>query len=161
MHGGTITAASEGKNRGATFTVTLPAAKSASRRAAPRPHRQPTLHCDLLLVEDHADTRNALARLLKIAGCVVVSAATVAEALDIAATQSFDLVLSDIGLPDASGLHLMRELKARHGLRGIALTGYGMDDDISRCKEAGFDAHLTKPVDFQVLEQMIQRMTRE
>jgi len=69
--------------------------------------------------------------------------------------RGLDLVISDLGLPDGSGLDLMRELSQRHGLRGIALSGYGMDDDIRRSREAGFDAHLTKPVSLQTLQEAI------
>ncbi|MFP5284955.1 MAG: response regulator, partial [Thermoanaerobaculia bacterium] len=63
----------------------------------------------------------------------------------------------DLGLPDGSGLDLMRELGARHGLRGIALSGYGMEEDVQRSREAGFETHLTKPVNLETLREAIRR----
>ena len=91
-------------------------------------------------------------------GCDVKSAGLVSEALEMAATQSFDVLISDIGLPDGSGVELMRELKAKCGLRGIALSGYGMEEDLAKSTDAGFEAHLTKPVHFQVLVETVRRL---
>ena len=70
-----------------------------------------------------------------------------------------DLVISDLGLPDGTGLDLMRELGGRYGLRGIALSGYGMDEDIQRSRDAGFAPHLTKPVTLQMLQEAILQAT--
>lgn len=70
-------------------------------------------------------------------------------------------MISDLGLPDGSGLDLMRQLRTEHGLRGIALTGYGMEDDVRETGDAGFSDHLTKPVDVQMLEGAIRRVVRE
>jgi CheY-like chemotaxis protein len=86
----------------------------------------------------------------------VTSAATVADALRHADHSRFDLLISDLGLPDGSGLDLMRELKEKYHLTGICLSGYGMDHDIRRSKEAGFARHLTKPVDFRRLKATIE-----
>jgi CheY-like chemotaxis protein len=77
------------------------------------------------------------------------------EALAAAAVEKFDAVISDLGLPDGTGFELMEKLRARHGLRGIALSGYGMDEDVRRSEEAGFSAHLTKPIDFAQLERAL------
>ena len=161
MHGGTIAAFSEGRGKGACFTVTFPATvpvvpttTGGSTRVAP------ALLCTVLLVEDHLDTRQIMTRLLKRFGCVVVSAGTVAEALELAAAQTFDVLISDVGLPDGSGTDLMRELKSKYGLRGIALSGFGMDDDLARSKEAGFEAHLTKPVNVHALEEAVRRIAK-
>ena len=74
-------------------------------------------------------------------------ATSVSGALAIAQQEPLDLVISDLGLPDGTGLDLMRELRTRHGLRGICLSGYGMEEDLERSAEAGFIEHLTKPVD--------------
>ena len=82
----------------------------------------------------------------------VAAAATVAEARALAGTRSFDLLITDIGLPDGNGYDLMSELGKKSHLRGIALTGYGMEHDVARSENAGFDAHLTKPVRIQSLE---------
>jgi CheY-like chemotaxis protein len=167
LHGGDLTAASGGRDRGATFTVRLPATlpeqpapsaldETVSRYRPPLPPEGVRLR--LLLVEDHPDTADALAALLSDRGHAVTVARNVAEGLAAAAAvdaaereAAFDLVISDVGLPDGSGLDLMRELAERHGLRGIALSGYGMEEDVQRSREAGFLAHLTKPVDVQAL----------
>ena len=98
--------------------------------------------------------------LLERMGCTVHPAASVAEALELAERVRADLVISDIGLPDGSGVELMRELQSKHALRGIALTGFGMEQDIAAAKAAGFDVHLTKPVDARVLREQVQRVLR-
>ena len=74
------------------------------------------------------------------------------------AAQRFDLVVSDIGLPDGSGLEVMRHIRKRYGLRGIAFSGYGTDDDVRASKEAGFEHHLTKPVKFDQLVGLIMQV---
>jgi CheY-like chemotaxis protein len=120
----------------------------------------------ILLVEDHPDTAEAMADLLRATGHQVLVAGGVMEGLALAdATlqgrrrdDRIDLVLSDIGLPDGSGLDLMSELSHRYGLRGIALTGYGMEDDVARSREAGFSRHLTKPVNLEQLETAIRQV---
>ena len=109
----------------------------------------------LLLVEDHAPTLQVLASLLTRAGCQLVTAGTVAEALAAAAVGNFDLVISDLGLPDGTGIQLMSQLRARYGLRGIALSGYGAEEDIARAHQAGFVAHLTKPVRMADLRKLL------
>jgi CheY-like chemotaxis protein len=110
----------------------------------------------ILLVEDHEPTRTALVRLLAGRGYEVVSAGTAAAALDEAAKTHFDLVVSDIGLPDRDGFALMRDLRDLYGMRGIALTGYGMEDDVDdRTGNSGFIAHLTKPVSVAVLDRAL------
>jgi signal transduction histidine kinase/ActR/RegA family two-component response regulator len=165
LHGGTISAASAGPGRGARFTVRLPtvsapAGSSAPATQLPRAAAAGKLH--LLLVEDHADTAEILTRRLSRIGHRVTHAGTLQSALDtVAAAQSsgngdtFDLVISDLGLPDGSGLDLMRKLSAEHGLRGIAISGYGMESDIQHSAEAGFERHLTKPIDFDHLRRAI------
>lgn len=114
----------------------------------------------LLLVEDHVDTAEAMAELLGTLGHEVTVAGSVAGAREAAQGRELelDLVISDLGLPDGTGLDLMRELAA-HGLRGIALSGYGMDEDIQRSREAGFTYHLTKPVTLQTLQEAILQAT--
>jgi CheY-like chemotaxis protein len=117
----------------------------------------------LLLVEDHADTAEAMADLLRALGHEVTVAGSVGSALDAAEAQGrrFDLVVSDLGLPDGSGLDLMRELSGTYGLKGIALSGYGMEEDVLRSREAGFSKHLTRPVDMQALKAAILASARE
>jgi CheY-like chemotaxis protein len=111
----------------------------------------------LLLVEDNQATLEVLGRILRKQGHDVVTASTVEAARDFAANQEFDLVISDIGLPDGNGIDLMNELTHDHGLRGIALSGYGMDEDLARTKNAGFIAHLVKPVDVDRLNRVLEQ----
>ena len=112
----------------------------------------------MLLVEDHADTARLLAKLLTRQGFRVRTAHTVAAALDLAAAEPFDIVVSDIGLPDASGYELMAQLRDRYGAKGIALSGFGMEEDIRQSREAGFAEHLTKPVNLDQLHDAIKRV---
>lgn len=167
LHQGRIVAASDGAGMGSTFTVWFPCAP-AEADAPARPSRSDAADGDgaasdlrqqrplrILLVEDHLDTATALADLLDLLGHQVVVAHDVASGLAAAATalagEGLDLVISDLGLPDGSGLDLMRELSRGHRLRGIALSGYGTDKDIHASHEAGFALHLTKPVDLDRL----------
>ena len=99
-----------------------------------------------------------MARLLATRGHHVVTAEGAASAVAAAEGTDFDLLISDLGLPDGSGLDLIRQLRATRPIPGIALTGHGMDDDIRRSREAGFVEHLTKPVDFRSLEEAIARV---
>jgi CheY-like chemotaxis protein len=116
----------------------------------------------ILLVEDHADTSAILLRLLRRMGHEVIHASTIAEGSRIAHDQmrsaGFNLVLSDLGLPDGSGLDLMRELSTAYGLKGIALSGFGMDSDLEQSRSAGFARHLIKPVDIAVLKATIAEL---
>jgi PAS domain S-box-containing protein len=164
MHGGTISAESAGKDCGAAFTVSLrtvaPRASVPVVETAPPVHAAVHAKAKLLLVEDHPDTVRVLARLLQQSGFQVKTAGSVAAALQLAAQEHFDLVISDIGLPDASGYELMRQLKELHGLKGIALSGYGMEDDMRKSREAGFIDHVTKPVNVQKLEAVIESASR-
>jgi CheY-like chemotaxis protein len=102
-----------------------------------------------------------LRRLLKSRGHEVKDAACAEAALSLAATNEFDLIISDIGLPDASGLELMPQLKSRYGLRGISISGYGMEVDLRNSATAGFSAHFVKPVDFQQLHGAVQRLAED
>ena len=106
----------------------------------------------ILLVEDHEPTRSSLARLLMHRYYEVITAASVAEARMHAESKEFHLLISDIGLPDGNGYDLMMELSKNRPVKGIALTGYGMEQDVVRSQTAGFVAHLTKPVGIQSLE---------
>jgi DNA-binding response OmpR family regulator len=110
----------------------------------------------LLIVEDHEPTLRTMARLLERDGHCVFTAATIRDALAQVDAHECDLVISDLGLPDGSGLDLMREIRRRRGWPGIALSGYGMEDDVRRALESGFGAHLVKPVDVTQLRQTIE-----
>jgi CheY-like chemotaxis protein len=158
LHLGKLTANSDGRDRGSVFRLVLAtAAPVASAPTAPKPVESARIDQRILLVEDHHDTRRVLARLLKSLGCHVVAAANMREALEAAEAGEFDLLLSDIGLPDGSGLDLMQILKSTIR-RGIALSGFGQPEDLRRSQEAGFELHLTKPVNFNVLIDVLQQV---
>jgi len=160
LHGGTISVQSEGKDRGASFRVTLdvlPEPVAASVEAASGDFAI-TRSLRLLLVDDHADTRHILSRLLGKCGHEVSTADSGQNALKLMETEQFDALISDIGLPDTSGYELVREAKRRQPLQGIALSGFGMEEDVRRSLEAGFDYHLTKPVEFQDLKSLLQKI---
>jgi CheY-like chemotaxis protein len=163
-HRGTITASSQGRNSGASFTLTFPTVNPRHFRPAERARsgggEQRSL--SILLVEDHPDTSRALQRLLSSNGHDVQAAGSVREAIEIAGAGDFDLLISDLGLPDGTGIDLLRALRADAGgtqrFHAIALTGFGMDEDVARTRAAGFDEHLTKPIDFPKLQAAIQRL---
>jgi PAS domain S-box-containing protein len=176
LHGGRIGAQSEGPGRGATFTVRLPIGAERLETSAPAPHPASVANAPegpadgnrplrILLVEDHPDTAEAMETLLSVVGHRVTVAHCASEALaaakeehDSGRLDGFDLVISDLGLPDLSGHELMSQLKSRFHLRGIALSGYGMDEDVQRSHEAGFELHLTKPVNLQLLQDAIRQV---
>jgi CheY-like chemotaxis protein len=165
MHQGTIRAESPGPGCGATFTVELPGTNdpvgSAPSSAAGNSHlSEHEAPLRLLLVEDHAPTLLVLSRLLTRAGHQVSAAKSIAEARAAAATGAFDLVISDLGLPDGTGIDLMQQLQDAHGLRGIALSGYGTEDDLRRSQDAGFVAHLVKPVDINDLRRALRNVAK-
>jgi signal transduction histidine kinase len=158
-HKGTITAKSAGRNKGSTFTVLFPTSTEATVAAKPiisprLPERQSRR---VLLVEDHEDTNHALTNLLRRSGYHVHSANSVQSALDLAANQEFDVLISDLGLPDGSGIDLMRKLNSGRPLLAIALTGYGTEDDIRKSYDGGFSHHLVKPIDVNKLDLLIQQ----
>ncbi len=162
--GGSLTATSRGPGEGATFRVELPEG-SADDAVAPLPGATDSAaephERRILLVEDHADSARAAADLLRELTYRVAVASSVAEALAAAAREPFDLVLSDLGLPDGSGLDLMRMLRQRYALRGIAISGYGMEEDRRASQEAGFVDHLVKPISFERLAASLQRFFDE
>jgi CheY-like chemotaxis protein len=115
----------------------------------------------ILLVEDHDDSRLIFQLVLEHKGHSVQAAATAEQALILAENHEFDLVISDIGLPDISGAELMAILRDRYSMRGIAITGFGRGDDIQPGKSAGFDYHLTKPLDPADLDRLLTEMGEE
>jgi CheY-like chemotaxis protein len=161
---------SEGTDKGATFTLRVdtivpsgqhnrhdepPGGGGAAAATNALGQSKP---CRVLLVEDHADTRHVMSRLLTSFGCVVTAAASVKEALDASERQTFDVLLSDIGLPDGSGIDVMRHVGSRFNVKGIAISGFGQEDDLRRSREAGFVTHLTKPVNLQTLREVIRKV---
>ena len=167
-HGGTLTATSGGPGRGATFAVEMPTVapppsvitgapaappvQLAADQPAPRAKR-------ILLVEDHDDTRRIMARLLRGFSYEVVQADCIAAALRACGRDEPrpDLIISDLGLPDGSGLELMRQLLNRGPIKAIALSGFGMEEDVAQSRSAGFCDHLTKPIDVRTLRAAIER----
>lgn len=167
LHGGVIRAGSGGPGQGATFTVELtgaiePPSGLMELGGAERsgPDGMPSLR--LLVVDDHEPTLAVLMRLLTRAGHEVTPASSVASALAAAENRNLDAVISDLGLPDGTGLELIAKLREREpGLRSIALSGYGTEEDLLRSREAGFTTHLIKPVDFEQLRQALRDVFRE
>jgi PAS domain S-box-containing protein len=160
MHKASISALSDGTNKGAAFTlrVEVVAPGSPTPPVPQTPIDGTVASRRVLLVEDHLDTRRVLTKLLQAMGCDVTAAASVQEAITAMERGQFDLLLSDIGLPDGSGLDVMRYAATHCKLKAIALSGFGQDDDLRRSAEAGFLTHLTKPVSFQILEEVIRRI---
>ncbi len=161
LHGGTISVESAGKNKGATFRIFLdllqePVAASVDGASGEVENLK---KMRLLLVDDHADTRDVLSRLLSKGGHEVVTADSAKKALEILGKRRFDAIISDIGLPGTSGYELIREAKRRQSLKAIALSGLGMDEDVRRSAEAGFDHHLTKPINFQELRVILGKIS--
>jgi len=171
-HGGTIKAESAGKNRGATFIVTLatvatpavvPAAPESKgpSEVALKTRKATGTGPRVLVVDDHVDTCTGMKMMMERRGYRVTVAHTADQAVKKAEDEAFDLVISDIGLPDRSGYELMQELSATKNLRGIALSGFGMENDVSRARAAGFSEHLTKPINFDRLDEAIQMLLAE
>jgi CheY-like chemotaxis protein/anti-sigma regulatory factor (Ser/Thr protein kinase) len=160
LHGRLI-AESEGPGQGSSFTVTFPTVEARVVRSRPNDSRQISVQAPLriLLVEDHADTARVLVRLLKSRGFAVETADTVASAIAKVEDGAFDLLLCDIGLPDGTGFELMEQVRKICQTPALALTGFGTVDDVNRSHAAGFEAHITKPVNFHKLEATIWRLT--
>lgn len=157
LHHGRIEAESRGRSCGATFRVildTLPqesVAISLNQRVGGKSSKP----LRILLVEDHQDTRRTLSRLLTHFGHNVVTAENVEGAMDVIGSNNIDVVLCDIGLPDGSGYEVAAHARANGGIKAIALTGFGTEQDVQRSKEAGFDFHLVKPINFQELQTIL------
>jgi nitrogen-specific signal transduction histidine kinase/CheY-like chemotaxis protein len=167
QHGGRLIGSSKGAGCGATFSLEIPTLSCSLDVEAPS-ERTPMIHAHhrnstsqerplkILLVEDNGDTRNYLCEILTQRGHTVRTASNLAAALQAAAEADFELLISDIELPDGSGLELMWTLRAQRHVAAIALSGYGSPDDLELSRSAGFTEHLVKPVDIQTLEQAIR-----
>jgi HAMP domain-containing protein/signal transduction histidine kinase/ActR/RegA family two-component response regulator len=157
-HHGTITAQSDGRNKGSTFTLVFPTRDRSEAEIAPTvsrtsPQRQ---SMRILLVEDHEDTNRSLTNLLRRRGYHVQPALNFQSAVDLSEKEEFDVLVSDLALPDGNGIDLMRKLSSKQPLFGIALTGFGMEADIRRSRDVGFQHHLIKPIDLNKLDALIQ-----
>ena len=156
-HKGTITAQSAGRNQGSMFALVFPTCEKVKAQIAPAlsprfSERQPMR---ILLVEDHEDTNRSLTSLLRRRGYHVQSALTFQSAVELSKKEKFDVLISDLGLPDGSGIDLIQKLVSKPPL-GIALTGFGMEQDIRKSREVGFQHHLVKPIDLNKLDALIQ-----
>jgi CheY-like chemotaxis protein len=155
LHGGRITAASDGPGKGATFTVSLPIARGVAAAAAlearPEPHFQ---NLRVLVAEDDVDSAAAVTAILKLHGCVTKIAPTAAECLRMTSEWPAEVLLCDVGLPDDDGYGLLRRLRALPAgerIPAIALTAYARPEDRAKALAAGFRAHLSKPLDPEIL----------
>ena len=165
-HGGTISVESSGLGQGSTFSVLLNTVPTPTETKKPPGEAAPDDEIDrsrtskghLLVVDDHQDTCIGMKMLLERRGYQITLAHTADQAIEKAQIEKFDLLISDIGLPDRSGYELMRELRAKNSLRGIALSGFGMENDIDKARAAGFSEHLTKPINFERLDQAIRSL---
>ncbi len=161
VHGGEIVAESSGLNCGATFRVFLPLAKDLEVKSGGGQNDGATdgkIEGNVLLVEDHDDTASVLARALRRRGLSVRIAGSVQGGAMLFEREQFDLVISDIGLPDGSGVDLLERISQIRRVPAIALSGYGMEHDVDRSREAGFIEHLTKPVGWNALIDAVQRV---
>ena len=161
MHQGKIKAANKPNGQGAVFTVELKTApvQGILIPTEPKPAAVSSRKLNILIVEDHENTAMVMSKLLKRNGHEVMTASTVRQALDVLRTTPLDLLVSDLGLPDGNGFEVMKELSKISDAKGIAISGYGMEEDLERSSRAGFSAHLTKPIDVQKLQETILQIT--
>jgi hypothetical protein len=175
LHGGMVSAESEGMGRGATFTVELPLLRS-------RPSGGEVIELDrfrdvgatsprldgvrVLAVDDHPDTREYLGMVLEDAGADVLTVSSGHEALEVLGRTSVDVLVSDLGMPDGDGYELIRNLRLRErerqteALPAVALTAYASGEDRARALEAGFDTHVPKPITPRDLLDVVARAAR-
>ena len=162
-HGGTLVAESAGRDRGASFLLHMNAVPAQEPTRRPRAIREYALQRSfrILLVDDHPDTGVALEKLLTRRGHAVAVACDMRSAMEAAERGQFELLISDVGLPDGSGTELMTRLRAKSGIRGIAISGFGMNGDVEKSMQAGFSEHLVKPVNLEKLEAAIEHAMAE
>ncbi|HKO60233.1 MAG TPA: PAS domain S-box protein [Pyrinomonadaceae bacterium] len=165
LHGGSVKAESKGIGKGARFTVKLPLYKGISTLSSAKTGATGALKAKfILVVDDSPETTEMLGKLLELEGAFVDSARSGQEALEIAKRKNFDLVISDISMPEMDGYELLQKLRALPDMAGIpavALTGYGRNDDVERALNEGFAEHLTKPLDLDELLLIVRRLTGE
>ena len=159
LHHGKIEAESRGRSFGATFKVVLDTIPNgaAGNGLTHRAGSKASKPLSILLVEDHQDTRRTLSRLLTHFGHNVVTADNVEGAMNIIGSDNIDVVLCDIGLPDGSGYEVAAQARTKGHIKAIALTGFGTEQDVKRSKDAGFDFHLVKPLNFQELQSVLDQ----
>ncbi len=160
LHGGRVQAESAGAGQGARFSVQFPVVAAAEAAVVGEPPRQEGKGRSLkvLLVEDHAESSRVMARLLRQMGHEVETAGTVREAVEKLRADGYGLLISDLGLPDGTGLEVVRAFRETADAPAIALSGYGMEEDVKRSLDAGFDAHLTKPVRWDRVVEVMRKV---
>jgi signal transduction histidine kinase/ActR/RegA family two-component response regulator len=159
LHSGTVEAHSEGAGHGSSFVVRLPLAAAPAATQPAVPDAPGVRTHSILVVEDNPDARESLRMLLEIAGHAVIEAADGASGVEHALKDAPSVALVDIGLPDVDGYEVARRIRnAKPDVRLIALTGYGREEDRERAYEAGFDAHVVKPVEMTTLESVMERL---
>jgi len=158
-HGGALTAQSDGRNRGSTFLLSMQTISPAEGLDGPAKRTVENFRQGLriLLVDDHQDTCTALEKLLVRRGHLVAATHSIRSAMETAVRNQFDLLISDIALPDGNGIELMMQLHAISKIPGIAISGFGNNGDIEKSLQAGFAEHLIKPVKLDALEAAIER----
>lgn len=161
LHGGTISAESEGANKGSRFTVRLPLLRETASLAvaAKAPELNVFSQASFLVLDDSEDSIAMMAELLRLAGAQVVTATNGVDALRIASEHDFDVILSDISMPEMDGfefLQRLRKIDGRQDVPVVAITGFGRNDDVERARAAGFYSHLTKPIDLQALTEVLE-----
>jgi PAS domain S-box-containing protein len=162
LHGGTVSAQNNASGGGAEFIVRLPAAGEAPANPLEYGVQGPVVPLRILVIDDQNDGREGLAAVLQTFGHEVMEAATGLAGLQAAARHSPDVVIVDIGLPDLDGYEVARRVRQAQGdsICLVALTGYGQPRDRARSEEAGFDAHLVKPIEPRKLVETLDRLTR-
>ena len=162
-HGGTLTAQSKGRDRGSTFILSMQTLSPAEVATVPAEASNEASQQGLkiLLVDDHHDTCAALEKLLVRRGHLVAATHNVRSAMEAAVHNKFDLLISDIALPDGTGMDLMIQLRAISKIPGIAISGFGNNGDIERSLQAGFSEHLIKPIKLERLEAAMERAIGE
>jgi signal transduction histidine kinase len=160
MHGGTVSARSEGPGRGAEFTISLPLATGSKPGAARPPGREAVRTRRVLVIEDNADAAQSLADILELRGHDVRVASDGRTGIDAALRMKPDVILCDIGLPDIDGYEVARAVRAEAALketRLIAVSGYARPQDRERARQAGFEAHVAKPAGVEMLDELLAR----
>ena len=165
LHGGSVNAFSPGTGKGATFTIRLPRSVETKRPLTPVVDLSngSLKGLEVLVVDDSEDTAEMVQHLLEIGGASVCAVTSGSEALRVAREREFDVVLSDISMPEMDGFQFLSELRKLPGkadLPAVALTGFGRPEDVRRATDEGFYAHLTKPFDLQTLARLLQKMPR-
>jgi PAS domain S-box-containing protein len=162
LHRGTIRAESGGAKQGSTFTLEFPlVSKKVDEQARPAESASASGEAlRILFVDDNDDTAFVLSKFLTASGYLVKTAGSAVAALELASKEPFDIMVSDIGLPDVNGYELMKQIRAFYPIQGIAMSGYGMEDDLRKSREAGFSDHIVKPASLSQLERSIHRLRR-